>query len=262
MKNRNTNRILSASALTSTLVVTTLALLVSTSPAQAAGPTPTPGVFPINSAPYGKTYGEWSAKWWQWDLSLPATAHPLFDTADCSAGQSGPVWFLGGKSCSFPAPPEGCNANLAVRSCAVPAGKALFFPIVNTEDSVIEENHGFGCGPTNPTEADLRSCAAFIINGVTDLLCEIDGRSVHNLDSFRVQSPLFQFTLASHDNLLAAVGETGTPDGATSLSVSDGVYVMLTPLPAGPHTLHFHGRFTCAFCGDFSLDITYHLTVR
>jgi len=71
MKKRNTNRILSASALTSTLVVTTLALLVSTSPAQAAGPTPTPGVFPINSAPYGKTYGEWSAKWWQWDLSCP-----------------------------------------------------------------------------------------------------------------------------------------------------------------------------------------------
>src|SRR6266581_4494524 len=219
MKNRNANSLVSASAQT----VIAVTLLLAGSSAQAGSPNP--GVLPVNSTPYGKTYGEWSAEWWKWDLSLPATAHPLFDTADCSAGQSGPVWFLGGKSCSFPAPPEGCNANLAVRSCAVPAGKALFFPIVNTEDSVIEENHGFGCGPTNPTEADLRSCAAFIINGVTDLLCEIDGRSVHNLDSFRVQSPLFQFTLASQDNLLAAVGETGTPDGATSLSVSDGVYV-------------------------------------
>jgi len=256
MKNRNANSSVSASA----LIVIAVTLLLAGSSAQAGSPNP--GVLPVNSTPYGKTYGEWSAKWWQWDLSLPATAHPLFDTADCSAGQSGQVWFLGGKSCATPAPPGGCNANLAERTCTVPHGKALFFPIINAEDSVIEENNGFGCGPTNPTETDLRNCAAFIINGVTDLLCEIDGRAVNNLDSFRVQSPLFTFTLASHDNLLAAVGEAGTPDGASSQSVSDGIYVMLAPLSAGAHTLHFHGRLTCAFCGNFNLDITYHLTVE
>ncbi len=30
-----------------------------------------PGVLPVNSKPYGMTYGEWSAKWWQWAYSIP-----------------------------------------------------------------------------------------------------------------------------------------------------------------------------------------------
>ena len=28
-------------------------------------------VFPINSKPYGLTYDEWTAKWWQWGYSIP-----------------------------------------------------------------------------------------------------------------------------------------------------------------------------------------------
>jgi hypothetical protein len=55
-----------------------------------------PGVIPPHAKPYGMTYGEWSAKWYQWQYSLPVDQHPLFDTADCSEGQTGKVWFLGG----------------------------------------------------------------------------------------------------------------------------------------------------------------------
>src|SRR5215831_19135202 len=76
---------------------------------------PNPGVLPVQSRPYGFTYGEWSARWWQWLFLLPLDNSPLFGTADCSVGQSGPVWFLGGS----PSPRPGCT---------VPAGKALFFP--------------------------------------------------------------------------------------------------------------------------------------
>ncbi|HXJ55158.1 MAG TPA: hypothetical protein VNU68_00700 [Verrucomicrobiae bacterium] len=257
----NVNRILSAHALKPALAAATLALLISAWSGQAAQPNPNPGVIPVNASPYGKTYGEWSAAWWQWAFSLPATAHPILDTADCSAGQSGPVWFLAGKACPTPAPPEGCNANVAERTCTVPHGKALFFPIVNSEDSVIEESSGYGC-LQGTTEAALRNCARLVVDGLADLACEIDGHSVQNLDSFRVQSPLFEFTLAAHDNLAAAVGETAVPDGATSLGVGDGIYVMLAPLSAGRHTLHFHARQTCSFCGNFTMDITYHLSVE
>ena len=28
-------------------------------------------VFPPDSIPYGLTYGEWTAKWWQWAYSMP-----------------------------------------------------------------------------------------------------------------------------------------------------------------------------------------------
>src|SRR5450631_195145 len=52
-----------------------------------------------DSVAYGRTYSEWSAAWEQWSYSIPASQHPLFDNGDCSVGQSGPVWFLGGKFC-------------------------------------------------------------------------------------------------------------------------------------------------------------------
>lgn len=42
---------------------------------------------------FGKTYGEWSAKWWQWAF---ATDFVQFadGNVDCSAGQKGDLWFL------------------------------------------------------------------------------------------------------------------------------------------------------------------------
>src|SRR5919201_6517858 len=46
----------------------------------------------------GKTYGEWSASWWQWAAPVPAESSPITDTTGtrCGVNQSGPVWFLAG----------------------------------------------------------------------------------------------------------------------------------------------------------------------
>ena len=38
-------------------------------------------VFPVDSKPYGLTYGEWTAKWWQWALSIPKDINPAGDTS-------------------------------------------------------------------------------------------------------------------------------------------------------------------------------------
>jgi hypothetical protein len=217
-----------------------------------------PRVLPVDSTPYGNSYGEWSAVWFQWALSLPATRHPLFDTADCGEGQSGPVFFLGGRFCAFPPPPgQTCDASVFARTCTVPAGKALFFPILNVEDSLIEEA---AASSGINTVAGLRVVAASITDGITDLAAEVDGHGVRDLDAFRVQSPSFRITLTPEHNVLAAIGETGIPDGATSLAVADGVYLMLAPLPVGKHTVHFHGGCG-AVCGNFTIDGTYHLNV-
>jgi hypothetical protein len=56
------------------------------------------------------------------------------------------------------------------------------------------------------------------------------------------------------------------PEGTTTPSVSDGVFVMVEPLSVGRHTIHFSGAavFTLAedgFDPTFSQDITYPLTV-
>src|SRR5947207_2608039 len=59
---------------------------------------PNAGVIPRDANAYGNTYGEWSARWWQWVLAIPVATNPNLDTtgAHCGEGQAGPVWFLAG----------------------------------------------------------------------------------------------------------------------------------------------------------------------
>src|SRR5579884_1628590 len=106
------------------LVVVAMALLGT--PAAFAFSNPNPGVFPPGSHPYGRTYEQWSNAWWQWALSIPTNVNPLLDTtgANCQQGQSGKVWFLAGTLGGSP----------VVRKCTIPAGKAIFFPVLNTID--------------------------------------------------------------------------------------------------------------------------------
>ena len=230
-------------------VVLGMALALLAVPSVMANDRDRPKVIDRDSVAYGRTYGEWSAAFWQWALSIPASEHPLFDTADCSVGQSGPVWFLGGKFCALNDP--NCGTSNVVRSCSVPAGKALYIPILNAEDSVIETND-----PKTQID-DLRSICAQAMNGTTNEL-DIDGRQIRNLmRDFRVQSTAFGYTMPD-DNVWTKIGEGNYPGGTYFPGVDDGVYVMFPPLHAGPHKIHFHG-FMPAF--NFTLDITYNLTV-
>lgn len=216
----------------------------------AGGPQNNPDVRPVNSYPYGLSYGEWSARQWQWAFSLPADAHPLFDTADVSAGQSGQVWFLGGTFSSIEIGP-GVILGEATRDVTIPSSKALFFPVIDVECSTIEGN--------GESEGELRDCAKFLADFILpdSLFCTIDGRSVKQLANFRVQSPLFEFGPLPNNNLL------GAPEGSTSPSVSDGIFLMLAPLSVGSHTLHFGGVVDLTEIGGpiFIQDITYHITV-
>jgi hypothetical protein len=216
-----------------------LAVLIATIPANlAAAPNSNPRILPPNSAPHGHTYGEWSARWWQWTVSLPQDQNPSFDETGCANGangQLGPVWFLTGV----------INVSGTVtRDCTVPAGKALFFPVINTECSTLE-----GAPFHGDNEAELRTCAKSFQLG--DLFAVIDGVAVQDLDRYLVESPLFTFTVPPNNVL-------GVPAG-TGQSVSHGVHLMLAPLSAGTHTIRFGGTYTDF---SFSLDITYHLTVK
>lgn len=211
-----------------------------------------PKVIDRDSVAYGRTYSEWSAAWQQWALSIPVAEHPLFDNGPCSVGQSGPVWFLGGKFCALNNP--NCGTTNVIRSCSVPAGTALYIPILNAEWSVLEVKTDQN---PNPQITDLRSAAASNMDGSTTEI-DVDGRQIRDLQSnFRVQSTAFVFTLPD-DNEFNAVGEGPFPGGAYFPGVDDGVYVMLAPLRPGPHTVHFHGYMPAY---NFTLDITYNLTV-
>src|SRR5262245_9772768 len=79
---------------------------------------------PIRTSPEGQTYGRWAAEWWQWALGIPADVNPLTDTTGehCAQRQVDQVWFLAGSVSTDP----------VVRTCKIPEGKSLFFPLINT----------------------------------------------------------------------------------------------------------------------------------
>ena len=212
-------------------------------------------VIPPQAKPFGLSYSQWSVKWWQWAYSMPVDAHPLFDTADVDAGQSGPVWFLGGTFGSVEE--NGIFVGRAERDVTIPVGTALFFPILNAEGATVEGN---GTGYD-----ELSAFPIWAMAHAQDLECTIDGAPVGNLDRFNVLSPLFQYGPLPANNAVEYFGYDA-PEGTVSDCVSGGYFIMLAPLSKGPHTLHFTGRLVFTLDEDgfdyvFLEDITYHLNV-
>ena len=184
-----------------------------------------------------------SAEWWQWALSIPTSVTPPVGTHECMVGQRGPVWFLAGLF----------GDGTVIRTCSVPDGKALFFPVINFVN--INTPNLAGQGPENLPVSTLRAQAAEFIDGATNLSVTVDGVTITNLR--RIRSRVFEVALPE-DNVF------GAPTGIYSPAVDDGIYVLLHPLPAGSdHTLHFHaerppGTFNSK---EVIQDVTYKLTI-
>jgi hypothetical protein len=230
---------LAISLLLSSLATTTLLPFTM---AQTIGSSNSNNIYPIDSKPFGKTYGDWSAAWWQWAVSIPTAKSPLKDNtgANCGQGQSGPVWFL-----------AGTFGGAAERTCSIPAGKAIMFPVYNGECSYVEY-------PQYKTEAALASCAKDQIDKVTNLAASIDGVNIPNLKQYRTQSAsLFDLVLPNNNVF-------GLTPGATK-SVADGFWIILQPLSASKHEIHFSGSavdFTSSGVQNFATAATYHIAVQ
>ena len=223
-----------------------------------AASAPAGEVLPPSSLPYGLSYEEWSAKWWQWSLGQP-TNHLEFvgDPGICS-GPARSVRFLAGVYI-----PGSGGISIETRSITLPAGTPLFFPIL----SVWNDNSG--CPTfTSFTADELAAAVAGEWSAVTATTCTIDGVAVPGLDDptnteYLVQAPPFSYTTAEHDNVLAGLyGEPCVPGGLTIYpAVADGVYLMLSPLSPGKHSIHIVGvvgPLSAPFVKD---DITYDMTV-
>ena len=201
-------------------------------------------VFPLDSSPYGNTYGEWNARWWQWLTAIPAATNPNFDTtgANCAVGQVGPVWFLAG---TF------TNASKITRSCTIPHGKALLFTPLTQLDGA----GAFDCEPSVPgVPCDLnalRALAAAFVDNPAKLKASLDGSP---LTVHRVQSPVFLITYPKEAFF-------GLHAGTSTPNLADGYWVLLSPLSTGSHTIHFEAKSSAA-SGSFAVDITYNLTVQ
>lgn len=188
-------------------------------------------------------YGQLAAAWQQHVLRIPAQANPTLDTTGVHAlvAQSGPVYFLAGATSTDP----------VVRRVTLPRGKYLFFPLLTVECSTVEPPPFFGSN-----YAELSQCAGSFFAPTDVLGCTIDGIPVPNLQAFRSQSPLYLFTMPPQNNIL------GLPGVRAGLSVADGYWLLLEPLPPGEHTIRFTALLTTGIGAGFSQDITYHITVR
>jgi hypothetical protein len=164
----------------------------------------------------GMTQGAMTVKWWQWAASFQYAASPVSDATGerCGSGQDGAVWFLAGTYGSAP----------AHRTCHVPAGKHLFFPLINY---VVSPS---SCGGCTITCEHASMSAAEITNEPMGLFAELDGKSLGDLNTHRVTSPGC-FNLA----------QRADPSLKVEPSASNGYWLLLPPLAKGKHSLRFGG---------------------
>lgn len=187
---------------------------------------------------------ELQGAWWQWALSIPGPVNPLNDATGqaCMVGQRGDTWFLGG---TF-------GGGAASRSCSVPQGVKLFFPVAN---SINFDAPGV-CGQgASISVADLRSAAAGFIDGLTQVEARLDGRALRSVR--RIRSQVFAVALPG-DNLFAPFcGATPVPAAIYPRAVDDGYYGEIEHLGLGQHTL----QLGASGPGGFSINVVYTLTV-
>lgn len=173
----------------------------------------------------GATQEEWSKRWWHWAMSFEEEDSPVADRDGslCASGQSGPVWFLAGTY----------GTARTVRRCRIPAGKTLFFPLVNFI--------------TFPPDDEREACASLMLRAETlteapaALVLELNGRRFPGLEAHR-QATKGCFLVAPDDDAPAA---------------ANGYYVALGPLKAGRYTLNFGGILP-----SLSQAVTYTLEVK
>ena len=205
----------------SLISVAAVLLLVAARPALAQ-----PALAPIAPAKAiaGASQEEWSKRWWRWALSFDDDDSPLADADGqlCAQGQSGPVWFLAGTY----------GTARAIRSCRVPAGKTLFFPLIN-HVTFEPEDQDEPC-------ASLKRRAAALTPAPMALVLEVNGRRFTGLAAHR-QATRRCFHISEDDDTLAA---------------GNGFYVALGPLKKGRYTLNFGGILP-----ELSQAVTYTLDV-
>jgi len=145
-------------------------------------------VFPPNSQPYGVSYQEWVARFWQRLLSLPVDAASY--SAPLSDGQSGQVWLL---ASPLGSPPS------ATMQFSIPAGKAMLISPL----SIWPDNAN--CPSfTDFTVDELRAQVSGEWSQVTETSITIDGVTIPGLTNpqgspYLFDSTVFSYTLPDHD---------------------------------------------------------------
>ncbi|GHH06093.1 signal protein [Streptomyces lanatus] len=155
------------------------------------------------------------SRWWTWASSEPEGTNPVADEdgSECARNQPQDVWFL-----------AGTFGTQAKRTCSVPDGVPVAFPLVNLIGS-----------PADCTDFMSAAKGSAVLDGKP-----VDSETVRG-ETITVRGVA--------DNPL-----TGT-DGRVS-ATGCGLWVQLSPLRPGKHTLTIRGQSE-----DFAVGVEYSLTV-
>lgn len=249
--------ILSASLLP---LFATLALACSGEDPEPPPPPPPDYLFGVEEQPYGKTYEEWAQKWFEWALTIPKAEHPVLD-GPCDGNQMGDVFFLAGNV-----------GGQTTRACAVPSGKAIFFPIVNSISRACPEyvgNPDLTCESLTSEQTAHDNASTFFEDYEITKTLEIDGHAITDLDDRRAHTATFNDPTPTQGGdffetiCSGPIGENpcDVPVGSARIAAADGYWVMLKPLPAGDHEVRFTAKIVVSADQTFELDVTYDLTV-
>jgi hypothetical protein len=170
-------------------------------------------LLPPDARVSGRSQEEWSAVWWQWAATFARYESPVADETGerCAAHQYGDVWFLAGTY----------GTNRTIRTCTVPRGKHLFFPLINYV--VMPSRAPVSC-------KGLTETAARMTDDVGSLVLRVDGERYGDLERHRqVTRDCFDF------------GALNTPPVRMFPTAGNGYYAMLRPLPPGRHVVEFGG---------------------
>jgi hypothetical protein len=204
--------------------------------------------------PYGNSYAGWSAAWMQYAMSFapPGCENPFLDEtgANCELYQDteSPVFYLSGNL-----------GGVSLRDeCVVPAGRALFFPLIN----VFGDNAGV---PADMVVSDevlkgfVEDTYATIVPDSLHL--SVDGQSIGHLERGGVPSAPYTIELAAGANAYTCAMVDGV-EGDFSGYIG-GYWAMLPPLAKGTHEIAFGGSTTDSPQGKaLVLDVTYALSVE
>jgi hypothetical protein len=159
------------------------------------------------------------------------------------------------------------SGSVTRNDCVIPAGKALFFPILNAIDFHVSCSQD-----PDPNVCDSNDTPDLVWDNLqslgfsaSNLSARVNGKQIQGLDPAtspyracagpvtRCNASAFTLTLPSN-NLF------GLPADSYAPSVADGYYLLLPPLTPGHHTIVFGG--VGSFGGSVSQSITYNLTVK
>ncbi|MEV6526579.1 hypothetical protein AB0M43_32070 [Longispora sp. NPDC051575] len=186
--------------------------------ASPTAPTPTETATPVAvilpDAPNKLSGADLLARWWNWVASSAEDPRADVDGHLCARGQATDIWFLAGGT-----------DGTATRSCTVPAGVPVAFPVVH--------------------RSGLQS-------GCEDFMKVAKGRAT--LDGFLALPD-------RHDPVNVQIkGVAGNPvtkeAGRTLFTSACGLWVQLAPLEPGSHTLSVVGD-----SGTYKVAVTYKLQV-